>query len=201
MKKFISAFLISLLSIGAVNAAPPVQSSFNLILETPEGHGSGIYLGNGKVLTAAHVASELDKTVGDVRDDQGNKYTYQVLWTSERFDVAEIQINEPKNIETQTLDCAPNPIGEKVKIYGNPLNVEFSYTTGEIIGKPTMQKPWNTVVPVDGTIIPGQSGGAVVDEATGKTVGVAVGVANFEMGITGLGFIVPASVVCNIMSK
>jgi len=67
-------------------------------------------------------------------------------------------------------------------------------------GEPRKWAVWREVVPADLTVIPGQSGGAVVD-AQGSVVGITVGVMIWQYGLSGLGFFVPGSAICELMGR
>ena len=104
------------------------------------------------------------------------------------------------HLETANLSCAPNYVRQRVSVYGNPLNLEFVFTSGQVNGPARKWEIWRELVPVDMTIIPGQSGGAAIDDL-GNVVGIAVGVMIWQYGVTGQGFIVPASAICQLMGR
>ena len=80
------------------------------------------------------------------------------------------------------------------------MDVDFVYTSGTVVGAARPMGPWASVLPVDGTVIYGQSGGGVVD-ANGNVVGIAVGLLPTQYGIAAFGFVVPASAVCNLLAR
>lgn len=66
-------------------------------------------------------------------------------------------------------------------------------------------KSWKAVVPVNGTMIPGMSGGPEFN-ASGEIAGINVGtmMMSNEMGFgtfTGYGFIVPSSAICQLLAR
>lgn len=172
----------------APNASPHVHLSFGDTI------GSGVHIGDGYILTAAHIASE-SKGEMTLKSSNGGVQTATLLWTNKQYDVALMHIAKPALIDSVRLDCAPNYDGQRVVLHGNPLGIEFLSSAGSVV-----IQPWANVVPVDMTVVPGQSGGAVLDDA-GDLVGIAVGVATYNLGVTGFGFIVPASTVCMLLAR
>lgn len=176
--------------------AVPVIATPHLQLATPIGRGSGVHIGNGYVLTAAHVV--VDAPVAIVKDSEGRELAGTVLWTNPMHDIALLHIDGFDYIGTAPLSCAAPVVGQPIHMHGNPLSVTNVYTRGEIIGPAGRQGPWASVVPVDGTLLPGQSGGAVM--ASGRVVGINVGGASYQ-GPTGLSFVVPSSDICLLMAR
>jgi len=167
-------------------------------LSLTDGHGSGVYIGNGNILTAGHVASAVPQGgVLEVIDDKGDKTVATVLWASPQYDVALVHV-AGLPADAAKIDCAANVTGQHVTIYGNPLELDFTRTSGFIAGKARSMGPWVSAVPIDATILPGQSGGAVVNDA-GDVVGIAVGMPELQGAPTALGVIVPASTICSLL--
>lgn len=160
--------------------------------------GSGTHIGNGFILSAAHVVREA-KTV-TVTGDNGTKYEAEVLWANVGYDVALLRVSTPTSIGVTPLSCAPNYTGQKVQAFGNPMGVEFVYTRGEVNGVARQHGPWKRVIPLDMTTIYGQSGGGVID-ADGNLVGVTVGLLPTPYGITAFGWAVPGEAVCDLLAR
>lgn len=187
-------------NIGIISAAapPPLMASAFLKVKDPLGHGSGVHIGNGYVLTAAHVV-QTNKTM-TVIDSEHREMAGEVLWSNTEYDVALIRLPGARYVASAPLSCAANFVHQRVTVYGNPIDLEFVFTDGQVSGTARKWAIWREVVPVDLTIIPGQSGGAAIDE-TGYVVGIAVGVMIWQYGLTGQGFIVPSSVICQLMGR
>jgi len=185
--------------LGVIRSLPdPMLASAHVqIFSKGGGHGSGVSIGNGYILTAAHVA----KSEGlRIKDDLMRVQDMEVLWLNESYDIALVRAKRPELLASAELDCAPNAIGQEVTAFGNPLNIEFVRTGGSVMGTPISVGPWRSVVPVDMTIIPGQSGGGVMNEA-GEVVGITVGVMTAGFSITGIGLVVPAESICSLMGR
>lgn len=160
------------------------------------GTGSGIHIGGGDIVTAAHVVEGAKEVF--IEYQNGSKIKVAVLWVHKEFDIALLHIERRVWAESAPLDCSVNVIGTEVVLVGNPMDVDFVWTRGVIVGKARPWGPWASVVPVDGTAIYGQSGGGAVDRR-GRTVGITVGLINTYYGIAAFGWIVPASVVCTLI--
>lgn len=170
-------------------------SSGHLKAVLPVGHGSAVHIGNGFVVTAAHVVNGV-KSIA-LHSENGTIYQADVLWINTEYDIAFLKVHTPLSIGSVPLNCAANFAGQKIKAFGNPSDIEFAYTLGEVVGNAREHGPWKSVVPVDMTIIPGMSGGGVVD-TDGKLVGISVGVMLYGYGLAGIGYIVPARAICEL---
>lgn len=187
-------------NIGIVSTAspPPSMASAFLKISDPMGHGSGVHIGNGYVLTAAHVV-QANKTM-TVTDTEHRTMAGEVLWANAEYDIALLRLPGASYVESAPLSCAKNYVGQLVKAYGNPQDLEFVFTAGQVNGTARKWAVWREVVPVDAAVIPGQSGGAVVD-TQGRVIGITVGAMIWQYGLTGQGFFVPGSAICQLMGR
>lgn len=179
-------------------AAAPLPSAIVKVL-VGQGHGSGVHIGGGYVLTAAHVTQGKEVKL---RLTDGSEIAAEVLWENKAHDVALLR-TEAK-LRKANLVCRTAEYGEKLRALGNPLGLEFITTEGRVAGAPRELGPWRVVLPVDMTIIMGMSGGGIFDQG-GNVVGIAVGVMIGNLGmipsLTGLGAIVPSSAICDLMGR
>jgi serine protease Do len=167
----------------------------------PNGHGSGVSVGNGYIVTAGHVADG-QKTV-KIETKDGRSYEADVLWVNDTYDIAMLRAPVALVGAGADLDCRSAKTGESIFATGNPLELDFVTTYGRIAGDERELGPWKTVLVTDITTIPGQSGGPVF-EADGRVIGITVGVVTVPGPIavfTGFGAIVPASTVCMLMGQ
>ena len=183
-----------------------------------EGHGSGVDIGNGYVLTAAHVADHRSdddagsdimpsvdakaKTVLSVMDSLGKSHHVEVLWVNHAYDVALLKISDAANVATSNLAChATYQLGEKLSFAGNPSFLHDITTFGQV-GNPNIitAGPWKAAVTISGTLIPGMSGGPAFD-ASGDVVGINVGTAVVSGSAFAMSWIVPSSTVCMLMDR
>lgn len=196
--------VVSLVWVGlgrpGYSAAPAPIASFAVKIDFPEGHGSGSHIGHGYILTAAHV---VEGRVPKVLTDTGVEKDVAVLWINKDYDVALLRIADYDDVASIPLSCSELPVGTRYVAYGNPGAVEFVSSAGTVVGKAEARGPWRSVVTINGTLVMGMSGGGVV--SNGRVVGVSVGVQSVQLGfsssITGFGFVVPGSVVCELLAR
>lgn len=196
---------LALLAIGYLvvashppQAAQPKSTAFVKLL-TPGGHGSGVHIGNGYIITAAHVADDFkDMTL---KGSDGRSQTATLLWQNVKYDVALMRASKPDELASVALDCSPNFLGQSVIAEGNPSDLEFVRAYGKVIGGVRPNAPnWLEAVPVNMAIVPGMSGGAVLND-DGKVVGISVGVMATPYGMAALGYIVPATTICMLLDR
>lgn len=181
---------------------PTNQASHTVKLVLPSGHGSGVHIGNGYIVTAAHVVG--GETGLTLKSSAGDVQKGTVLWANKTYDIALIKAERPARMASANLDCRNAEVGERVSAEGNPVALEFVTAYGAIAGSPREIGPWKSAFVVDGTIVMGMSGGGVFD-AKGNVVGIAVGVMSVPVGfgasLTGFGAVVPSSVVCALLAR
>ena len=170
-----------------------------------KGHGSGFYIGNNLIITAAHVVAEAKDGKVTVKTEGGNILKGEVLWSSKARDVSLIRVSGTFGLTPAVLSCSTPKIGDAIHARGNPLSFEFLSMWGRVAGTKREMGPWLVGVPTDMTILPGMSGGPVFG-ADGRVVGIAVGVimapAGFgSMSITGATLIVPGSTICPLLGR
>lgn len=187
---------------AALRDAPPPLAISTVMLSDLDGtgHGSGVHIGGGLVLTAAHVVTGADAM--ELSDSLKRKQKATVLWASKAYDVALVRIDDANAIAASPLNCHAAPdIGAKVAALGNPLNLTFVRTWGRVGTGVEERGPWKRAFVADLTVAPGMSGGPVFnsqDEVIGLTVGITSmgGLSPFPFT-----YIVPASAVCMLMGR
>ncbi|MGM4911416.1 trypsin-like peptidase domain-containing protein [Rhizobium sp. 768_B6_N1_8] len=186
--------------------APPTTSEDSVVMVNVEGgHGSGVHIGNGFVITAAHVASD-NKEV-ELKTTDGKTVKAEVLWVNKAYDIALLR-TAGKVGGQSSLDCRVPHLGDEIQAAGNPLNLEFVSSFGRIAGNARAADPWREVVITDITTVMGQSGGPLFGK-DGRVVGIVVGVVpaplkngeGYVPSLTGFGTAVPASAVCALLGR
>jgi S1-C subfamily serine protease len=177
-----------------------------------KGHGSGFYLGEDKVITAAHVAKEGVNDGFTVKDHAGNEVHATVVWFDELTDVGMLKLDAPlKAAVPAPMTCVlPDvKVGARVKAIGYPLNLDHISTWGRVSGAVTAreslgpEKQVNFIAEV--VIAPGSSGGPLFDiegDVAGITVAVALAPLNAApFGVVptmvGLTYVIPRSIICH----
>lgn len=161
------------------------------------GTGSGVHIGNGYILTAAHVATMNNEL--SAKDALGRTHKLTLLWANTSKDIALLKITEADEMASAKLSCDAPVVGTHVRAYGNPMDVENVYASGTIVGAPMTRGPWESIMTLDLTIVPGMSGGALVNDA-GDIVGIDVGVMVYG-ALTGFGYAVPSQVACDLLGR
>lgn len=179
---------------------PQPQPSSTVKVIVDAGHGSGVHIGDGFVVTAAHVVG--DKSVVNLKLDSGGVQTAEVLWSNKDYDVALLRTKP--TMRASQLSCRVASAGETIVARGNPASVEFVSAYGHVAGPERQFATWRRVLITDITTIPGMSGGGVFDER-GEVVGIAVGVLVVPLGfapsLTGFGTIVPSAAICDLLAR
>jgi S1-C subfamily serine protease len=211
------AFLLtSLYLVDADNQYVKHHDASVVIVSLPQGHGSGVYLGNGLILTAAHVAKEVD--VGgkmDIENIKQAKGTATVLWFDANADVALMKLDAPmKDAAPARLLCSTSDaaIGDDVEVIGAPLNLKYIHTYGRVASEVTARIATGEGPQVnflaDVTAAPGNSGGPAFDK-DGNLIGIVVAIVTAPLqggmmmpipSIVRLTYIIPKSVICKELS-
>lgn len=177
-----------------------VGSTVKVVLE--KGHGSGVHIGNGYVLTAGHVVAE-NKSV-KIQFDDKSFLPADVMWSSAAKDVALVRFKDNGRVAASNLSCRVAGPGERITARGSPMWMEYLSFEGRINGNPLNIAAFNDVLPADLTILPGMSGGGVFDDA-GNVIGISVAHAVVPMGFTAswtrVGLIVPGKTICDLMGR
>jgi S1-C subfamily serine protease len=217
MRKYVSGILaFMILSLAIVSAFMDWNYRFNteiierdsafLLVTNSQGHtGSAVYIGNGYVLTAYHVLSASDKNL-TLTTNSGAEIAAEHLWSAERYDIALFRVAEDVNLDSYTLTCEPLVLHEQLMFVGNPLNITHISVFGTVAGDPIYNATeiWSHLIPVQAPIIPGMSGGAVVDlngNLRGINVGTMVLNQGFAFSFTGISYIVPGDVICMLLNR
>lgn len=179
-----------------------LRAGFTVKIETESGHGSGFHIGDGFIVTAAHVLKSAKKIT--IKSDDGDTRDGEILWVNETRDIGLVRVENPYRLKTANLSCRTPAANESISAPGNPMGLEFVTSHGHVAGTARQAGFWKSVFVTDMTVVPGQSGGPVV-AANGDVVGVTVGVALFPLGfsasLTGFGYAVPALEVCNLLAR
>ena len=138
---------------------------------TPEGFGSGFFIDNqGKLLTNQHVVKSWPRSVIVMSD--GTKVRAEVLKTDARRDLALLKIESGKPQTFLTLGQERDfKVGAEVIAIGSPRGLDKSVTRG-IISQSRSLAHGVKYVQTDAAINSGNSGGPLIDKASGAVVGV-----------------------------
>jgi len=161
----IAALLFALAALPAL-AEPPdaaLVAALGVQIEKPAGdhvhfsQGSGVYLGDGLVLTAAHV----------VKLDPANPVSSVILdgW---KTDALSSQRREMKRVTT----CPANTVANQPVVVAALGTVTLSKTVGFPINAPALKGDWTNILATGYTH--GASGGGLFDASKGCLAGIVI---------------------------
>ena len=143
---------------------PPTMDAV-VVIQRPRGLGTGFSIGNGLIVTAAHVVDGA-RTVS-IKDVDGNTRMAHVDIVDRATDLA--ILSTAHKIPAAELDCRMARVGEEITAIGTPLGLEFITAQGRIAGTARKIGGTNALV-TDIVTVMGQSGGPVF--SGGRVVGV-----------------------------
>jgi serine protease Do len=192
---------------GSTKASPVVRVDL-----FDGGHGSGVYIGNGIVLTAGHVGNG-QQTVTLKLDDDTVQFA-DVLWVNTKYDVAALRPVRPQDMTAAHLSCRAPAVGEAITAAGSPGQEDNLHIPGAVVGAERKSNPWESVVIASLNMTGGISGGGVFDkygDVVGIVVGGQLGVVgsadnpakrmDYDLSQTGLAYVVPGDAICALMGR
>lgn len=180
------------------------RPSPSLKIEIGSSIGSAVKIGEGTVLTAAHVVGDHKEVM--VKNENGVLVKGAVIFVDKVKDLAVIRA--VIDAQSSRMACELVPVGTEFEFYGNPLGMEFVKSWGRIAAKPREHSNKNTGYIVDATLIFGNSGGGAFDHR-GRVIGIAsaIRVAPINGGgftflsISGFGILVDGPTICDFLRK
>ena len=167
---------------------------------TATGSGFLVNKEKGWFVTNAHVVGKSPSNLWAHFKDQGYRKAKKVF-VDNHADLAVISM-DPKGIpagaKAAELDCRLDvPAGAAVIAYGHPWSLDFTATRGIISGTKTLRG--EEKLQTDSAINPGNSGGPLIDQGSGKIVGVNASMIRGRDAV-GLNFAIPSHIACNILA-
>jgi len=172
------------------------------------GHGSGVTIGKGLVLTAGHVT--FGKDTMKVKTEKGATLEGIVLWSNPKYDVSLVKVGMPDPAATSAvLNCIAPKIGDKIYASGSPGVADFVMLSGTVAGGARKSEGmWENVMIADLSASGGLSGGPVFNKA-GEVVGIVVGGMlapirrqnDYDLSQTGISYFVPGSTICEMLAR
>ena len=173
-----------------------------VVVENGAGHGTGVIIGPGRILTAYHV---VDEGLPEVEFFGGEKAAGVVSWVDPRLDLAVISAEVPARYQASSLFCGQLEKDQKLTTIGHPLTARWVLVEGSLRDDLDL----GTLLPLSFDLSLGNSGGPVFDQA-GRVVGIAAAILvmgrqqeiaaepqGAEVGHhTGVGLMLPASRFC-----
>jgi len=167
---------------------------------TSRGAGFLIDRERGWILTNAHVARRAPATIRVNFKGQASVRA-QRLYIDTHLDVSILQIPPdriPASARLAELDCQNQPrAGQQVIAFGHPWGLDFTATRGIISGTKVFDGV--ELLQTDAALNPGNSGGALIDEVSGRVVGINTSALSKSQS-EGMNFATPISLACTIVS-
>jgi S1-C subfamily serine protease len=171
-----------------------------VLFQGDAGHGSGFYIGDGYFVTAAHVVVDGGNLQAVLED--GTKLDGKPVLVDQVNDLAIWKTSAAVPALVASIECTDPSIGDEVSMVGYPLILGETTTWGRVASKPataTKLADWRKVYFIQDAVAPGNSGGPVFN-ASGKVVGILVGMVATPMQISGeFAIVVPASTLCKAL--
>jgi serine protease Do len=162
-------------------------------------HGSGVHLGKGVILTAAHVVTNAETV--DLKTDRGGIIRAKILWQHSGLDVALLRAESSLSAASSHISCAPVEIGERVRLVGNPGSFEFVHTWGRVAAAPGSESPLPDTVVVDAAAGSGMSGAPMLN-FMGEVRGIVVAIPTSQGSyVAPLAIVVSSSAFCPLLAK
>lgn len=183
-----------------------VHPVVKLTMEEMQGHASAVHIGNGFFITVKHALSDDSDGVLLKSTKWETPVSADVLWTSEIYDIAYLDAEGELEIDHYDISCKPLIVGQELEFHGNPGSLEDIITYGRVSNSNEISDfIWKSVVVVNTTILPGMSGGAVLN-ANKELVGIIVGTnmrqtSPYSSSHTEISFIVPSTIICKLLNK
>ena len=195
-------------SVAVYAATDHLKSAANasVRVESEIGHGSGVVVAPGLVVTAKHVVDD-NKTV-KITLANGEVKEGSVAWTTAGADDVALIAVDTSGVTPAPINCDQQPIGTRVFSFGDPLSMRRVATWGRIASDvrvtiKDMEMPSGDRL-LDMTVNPGNSGGGIFLE-NGQLVGLADAVMITPLGgmpsLSGLAVMVPSETVCRLLAR
>jgi serine protease Do len=167
------------------------------------GLGSGVLVGQGLILTNAHVVAGASELV--VTGEGGRAIATKLLGSDPKSDLAVLRVTGDAS-SMPHLDFANSSqlrLGELVLAIGNPFGVGETVTMGIVsaTGRSDLGiNDYEDFIQTDAAINPGNSGGALVN-LDGQLVGIPSAILSRTGGYMGVGFAIPSDMARPIMNS
>ena len=151
--------------------------------EMQEWTGSGFHVGDGFIVTAAHVAPGDEHIEIAVSFNAQRMFPCQLIMSDTNMDVAILFCEHAKNVQPVQLGNSDSiEVGDIIATISSPEGWHDTATVGRIsnihqeMGEYAPSPAWNDVIFIDADILQGSSGGMVIGTdglAYGSIMGVA----------------------------
>ena len=187
-----------------------LQSSCSIYVqhESAKWSGSGFHIGNGLVVTAAHVIPpDLNLSI-DISFDNKNFYKATSVVSESNYDAGILSpMYSTFNHSVSLASSDTLEVGDIVAVIGSPEGFHDTATVGRItnthqtLGESAPSPAWRDIVFIDADILEGSSGGMVIG-TDGKVYGIIMGVTgqHSDVGV-GQNTACPSNKILELLSK
>lgn len=176
-----------------------------VLVENGAGHGTGVIIGNGSILTAYHV---VDEGLPVVEFFGGERRRGAIQWADPVLDLAILRVGVPVQYPAPPVFCGEVGSDQRLVAIGHPLTTRWVAVEGHL-GAPHLIES-NRLLALSFDLSLGNSGGPIFDNA-GRVVGIASAILvtetvreiaaqsnnNGHHRETGLGLMLPANRFCD----
>lgn len=200
---FLLSILATIFALPGSARTPQSMAGSAVKVLTDSGHGSGVHIGGGLFLTAAHVLK--GATTVTLKTDKGVEFPADVLWASGSYDVGLLKAAGDVKVKSEALNCRALTVGEELEAVGNPADYEFVTVKGHVAALSKPLEPFKQAVITNMAVLPGMSGGPAFGGYDRSVAGIVVAVVTTQMGFmtapSNLSFIVPSSAICPLLGR
>ena len=198
-----------------VAVAEALRDTVVLVSVPDQGHGSGIVLDRGRIVTNAHVVDGADEVV--VSLPNGREVLAEIVGVDVRRDVAVLALAEEVNGLVPAVFAFSEDlrVGQLAVALGSPFDLDRTVTSGIVsaLGRvidsygcengPGADCAGVAMIQTDAPINPGNSGGPLADRQ-GRVIGMNTSIRSggvFAGGNIGLGFAIPSDTVVLVAQR
>ena len=168
------------------------------------GLGSGVIVSNdGYILTNHHVIDGAEEITVEMTDQRS--FSAKLVGSDPPSDLAVLKIDQ-NNLPVLTMgDSDRARVGDMVLAIGNPLGLEQTVTAGIVSAKGRStglsDGSFEDFIQTDAPINQGNSGGALINAASGELIGINSQILSPTGGNIGIGFAIPVNMAKNVMDQ
>jgi len=165
--------------------------------------GSGVIVDeDGHIVTNHHVIANADSIRVQLAD--GRAADAKIVGRDPDTDLAVLKI-DLKQLPVATFGRSDQlHVGDVVLAIGNPVGLSQTVTHGIVSATSRQQlgiAPLEDFIQTDAAINFGNSGGALVDAASGSLVGINTAIIAKNIGVEGIGFAIPVNMVRGVLGE
>lgn len=168
------------------------------------GLGSGVIVsGDGYILTNHHVIDGAEEITVELTDQRS--FSARLVGSDPPSDLAVLKV-EQNNLPVLNMgDSDRARVGDVVLAIGNPLGLEQTVTAGIVSAKGRStglsDGSFEDFIQTDAPINQGNSGGALINAASGDLIGINSQILSPTGGNIGIGFAIPVNMARNVMDQ